>query len=243
MAGAELPIVHKRNKDYPVAIYVGKSGATDALGITDKGLLERDACRMVSGPDYLVLLGHDSDYEISEARLRAISKSPSKKRGFKEGKNRASGIRPKGDKGGSLQAVYGFLRDLGVRWYMRGELGEVVPEHDSVVLPDVNKTVVPDLRYRSLRLGNISNYPWHELVWHVRLGLNDNSLAGSHGMRQILYATKQHEEHPEYFALNRNKRMNNPNRGSAHTCYSQPGLKDIVLKYARKRFDNRERLP
>ena len=40
------------------------------------------------------------------------------------------------DERGSFNAVCGFLRSLGVRWYLPGELGEVVPKTASIALPE-----------------------------------------------------------------------------------------------------------
>ncbi len=39
------------------------------------------------------------------------------------------------DERGSFNAVCGYLRSLGVRWYLPGELGEVVPKMKSIPLP------------------------------------------------------------------------------------------------------------
>ncbi|MCA1810020.1 MAG: hypothetical protein LC725_11325 [Lentisphaerae bacterium] len=171
ITGAQLPIVHERSEDYPVAIYIGKSAGTDALGITDEGL-SADAYRMVSGPDYLALLGYDADFEPDELMARTMAHKRNDRERAQKAWEELSGTtghspgggyfkalhQPSGiwtmDKGGSLQAVYGFLRDLGVRWYMPGELGEVVPQRNSIDLPVVDQTVTPDYAYRDLRLGN-----------------------------------------------------------------------------------------
>lgn len=41
------------------------------------------------------------------------------------------------DLGGSLNAVYALLRGYGVRWYMPGELGEVVPQQTTLVVEPI----------------------------------------------------------------------------------------------------------
>jgi len=61
MSGARLPIVTSPDASLPVKIYVGKSPATEMLGVTDRDL-KYGACRMVSGPDWLVLIGNDFDF-------------------------------------------------------------------------------------------------------------------------------------------------------------------------------------
>lgn len=42
------------------------------------------------------------------------------------------------DLGGSLNAVYALLRSWGVRWYMPGELGEVLPTTKMLVVKPIN---------------------------------------------------------------------------------------------------------
>ena len=52
-----------------MTIHVGRSAQTDALGVGDEGL-KYGAYRMVSGDDWVVLLGHDFDYEPPEPWAR-----------------------------------------------------------------------------------------------------------------------------------------------------------------------------
>jgi len=61
MSGARLPIVTAATSAQPIKIYVGMSPGTEKLGITDKGL-KYGAFRIVSGPDWLVLVGNDADF-------------------------------------------------------------------------------------------------------------------------------------------------------------------------------------
>lgn len=62
----------------------------------------------------------------------------------------ASAIKPKPveiwaqDERGSFNAVCGFLMRLGVRWYLPGELGEVLPATKTIALPKLDETVRPD---------------------------------------------------------------------------------------------------
>jgi len=61
MSGARLPIVTSADTSAPLKIYVGKSPETDKLGIkTDD--LKYGAFKIVSGDEYLVLIGKDSDF-------------------------------------------------------------------------------------------------------------------------------------------------------------------------------------
>ncbi len=62
MTGAELPIVTRPDDRFPVKIYVGESDYAKKLGVT-AGDLKHEAFRMVSGDDWLALVGEDLDYE------------------------------------------------------------------------------------------------------------------------------------------------------------------------------------
>ena len=61
ISGGKPAIVTEPGRDNPVHIYVGASGHTDRLNITDDDL-EYDAFRMASGDGWLVLLGSDEEY-------------------------------------------------------------------------------------------------------------------------------------------------------------------------------------
>ena len=137
ISGAKPVIATEPDTDQPVHLYVGASAHTGRLNVTDDGL-EYDAFRMVSGDGWLVLLG--SDDEFGDAiplggdieRLEGLSLSEE-------------------DGRGSLNAVYEFLRGLGCRWYFPGDIGEIVPEVETIALPEVNRTVRPDFRLRHMR--------------------------------------------------------------------------------------------
>ncbi len=255
ISGAELPIGTAPDPALPVAVYVGRSSYTDEMGYYADGL-RHGAFRIVSGPDRLVLLGHDADFEPVEpwAPVRselqraqeeweALSggtwQNPSRRilRGF----HRPSGIwaaNSASDEGGSLQAVYAFLRNLGVRWYMPGDLGEVLPSHSSITVSDnIDRTERPDFPYRNLRLGNTREFSWEDFVWSLRLGLNNDGLVEPHGMREILGNEAMQTNHPEYYALLGGKR-DTTSRGTGHACFSSEGLLQETVAYSRATFDH-----
>lgn len=255
ITGAELPIVTVPDENWPVHIYVGPSEYIDALGFDD-GDLDFGAFQMVSGPDYLVLFGRDFDFEPPEP----WASSPSERRRVEEEWDEITGGtfgNPMGglfrrfneasetwvfDEGGSLNAVYEFLRRLGVRWYMPGDLGEVVPETASVPLPELDETVHPDYRVRHWMLGNYIHKSWDELIWERRIGINSlHEALGpgmlAHGMRNVTGREEFQAAYPEYFALIGGERETGF-RGTGHVCFSSEGLVDETVKYARAVFDH-----
>ena len=167
MSGTRLPIVTKPTAGARVKIHIGRSAATDRLGVTDDGLRD-GAYRMVSGTDWLVLIGKDVDFDVSKLPWpmkrndapRATAEWEKMTKGQTDaawGFPFASGFKGywkpgnfdavmagkygedfaalwKGsdggragfwnqDESGSMNAVYGLLRGLGVRWFMAGEEG------------------------------------------------------------------------------------------------------------------------
>ena len=62
ITGANLPIVTAPSEGVPVQIYVGQSRHTERLSISGDDLLH-DAYRVVSGDNWLVLIGRDREWE------------------------------------------------------------------------------------------------------------------------------------------------------------------------------------
>ncbi len=56
-------------------------------------------------------------------------------------------LRGKGAEG-TLNAVYEFLNACGVRWFMPGKIGEVIPVKAALSLKVNSVLIVPDFRYR-----------------------------------------------------------------------------------------------
>ena len=80
------------------------------------------------------------------------------------------------DEGGSLNAVYDLLRSLGVRWFMPGEVGEVVPRMDTVSIDNLERdtTIRPDYPLRYANWYNYAAFSWHDVIWGRRIGLNSS---------------------------------------------------------------------
>ncbi len=251
ISGTEFSIGTETQEDYPVNIYIGESEFTDELGISAEGL-EYGAFKMISGENWLALLGHDRDYVPNEpwARRRSQQDAVQEEWEEKAGGRWISPMRSvwrsrhrltwAHDSGGSFNAVSEFLRHLGVRWYMPGELGKVVPEMDSIRLPELNETVKPDYPLRFWH-GAFFAYQPEEVMWELRLGMNSGyEVLGAgmhvHGMRLILGHEKMQEENPEFFAL-RGGQRDTETRGTGHACFSSEGLTREAVKFARAVFD------
>ena len=109
---------------------------------------------------------------------------------------------------GTANAVYHFLESLGVRWFMPGEIGRVVPEADTLEIPLGLTVETPDFRHREFQ--HVSR----RLPWWKRNGLSHEQWRrGAHGFPGIPNPRhpnrrKLFREHPEWFALIDGKRVN-----------------------------------
>ncbi len=128
---------------------------------------------------------------------------------------------------GTMYGVYRFLEQyLGIRWYMPGPLGEVVPPRKNITLPAIDLNVAPVISYRYVWMCNFAVSP-RDALWYRRSGF------GGRYPVQIIDSfalfLKYKDSHPEYFALVDGKRdFTNrcASRGGGHLCLSNP----VVVK-------------
>jgi hypothetical protein len=285
MSGARLPIVTAPTAAVPVKIHVGQSGETDRLGVTAEGLRD-GAYRIASGPDWLVLIGRDYDFDPGklpwpvsrEAIPRARAEWEKAIQGksdapwmfpfaghFKGNWNPANfpkvmteqyggdftalwpvreGVRPgcwNQDADGSLQAVYGLLRRLGVRWFMAGALGEIVPKMETIAFPPMNDTVKPDFAMRAWSWYSYGGFSFDDMIWARRIGMNSGyerlgPLFGPHGLIHVHGHKAMQAAHPDFFALLGGKR-DTSHRDHGTACFSSEGLAKEAARYLRFLFD------
>ena len=142
------------------------------------------------------------------------------------------------DERGTLNAVCGFLRSLGVRWYLPGELGEIVPEMKTIPLPEIDETVRPDFPVRRINF-RFSIGARENALWAMRLGLRDQpDIQIPHGMIDMTDRKEIMEAHPDWFALYNGKRHNDPKEGNNQLCYSNPELFQETVRYVRAILDH-----
>ena len=252
MTGHEIPTVTSPTDAQPVKIYVGESEHARRAGVTAEGL-ERDAFRMVSGPDWLALVGNDWDFTPIEPWARSHTdwlknkqaewlnlagypwQNPAVASLYRD-YNRQLDIWTF-DHRGSLNAVYAFLRDLGVRWYMPGALGEVLPELKRIELPEVNRTVRPEFEVRSVSRPLISSQVIDDGLWYLRIGANSQYGILHHGQRNLTEHPDQRASHPEYYVMLPNGERDTES-ATANACLSSPGFFNEMVAYARLMFDH-----
>lgn len=269
ISGATLPIylndtkiektsnksnIEGKAKEFKNKIFIGESHQTKRLGITHKHL-DWGAYKIESGPNWLVLIGQDSDF--SPKGIWAKNRSNWNKR-VKHEWDKSTNYSGWGntiardmwnkynselnlwayDEKGSLNAVYGFLRHLGVRWFMPGELGEYVPIQKDIKFLELCELVKPEFKIRKasfMRYGNNSSIQ-PDILWSLRQGMNyPYGFDIYHGMSEITRSEKNRKEHPEYYALYNGKRATEGK--TPEPCLSSQGLFEENLKFIRYMFD------
>ena len=149
---------------------------------------------------------------------------------------------------GTCRAVIKFLEDFcGVRWFLPGPQGELVPQTEDISVPeDLNQIFQPAFAYnagRSVYDENVLDEPGKAIA---ALANNFRKAvkvaAGGHTYYAAVSATKYGKTHPEYYALIDGERKNaawteEKPYGDHHLCSSNPDVKRLLVEYTRKRFD------
>jgi len=257
ISGAQLNIVTEPSGGDLLPVFVGKSAHTDDMKITDEGLAH-GAFRIVVSDKAVVLLGHDADFTPPVPHARDNGDIPRATAewdqltgatwGFPHTQT-YKGFQPELqiwdlDEGGSLHAVHELLRQLGVRWFMPGEMGEVVPKQATIALPTTDEVVRPDfaLRFPYQYFKRFGMASTDETMWQLRLGISQApEIIGlgeiGHGTRVVHERKEYREAHPDHFAMFGGKRETAGAFGSGKPCLSSPGLFEQNVRYVRAMFD------
>jgi len=188
ITGATLPIADDAQMPQGNLVLVGASRLTREMGI-DPSRLGGDSFLVKAVPGRLVLAGHDARLLPTDPYRRA--------------------------KRGTANAVSAFLQDYcGVRWFMPGTLGEVVPQQKTLHVPPIDKQETP---YRIFAGGSFSRTPW---AWRNFFGESVFiSPTGCHLWHVLIPPEKYFKSHPEWFALINGKRTEGDRR-HAYLCTS-----------------------
>lgn len=146
------------------------------------------------------------------------------------------------DRSGSLNAVCGLLYELGVRWYMPGEIGTVVPQQATIPLPETHDIVRPDYDLRAHTWYNYAGFDFEDMMWARRLGMNGahellGNMGYAHGLVKVHHRQEMRDKHPEYYALRRDGTRITDYRNGGHVCFSSEGLFRETVNFCRFVFE------
>lgn len=255
ISGATLPIRttgEAPDPDLPQQILLGASSETARLGLSAEGL-EWGAYRIKGEGHVLVLMGGDTVFEPRgilarnrghwategeaewDAHTGSFWQNPVASRHFTTYDDDLG--MSAHDETGTLNAVYSLLGRLGVRWYMPGALGEIVPQTASIALPEMDVMILPDYDVRMFSFGRFGmRHADEDRLWLLRLGVNKPFGYGAHhGLAWITRRQEMRDRHPEMFALYNHQRQLDTR--TANACLSSPELFAQNLRFVRTMFD------
>jgi hypothetical protein len=120
-------------------------------------------------------------------------------------------------------AIYEMLDRLGCRWYMGGDMGEVVPQKETVSLPRTDESLVPPTLYRNI---------WYASAdFKRRNRLGGVAIMGAHGLEGYI-TEEQRKEHPDWNAEFGDKRT-----PSGRICWGNPDVAKAVAEAIIRRLD------
>lgn len=120
---------------------------------------------------------------------------------------------------GTLFAAYELLEQLGVRWFIPGDLGTVIPEAKTLALKSQTTIQVPSFAGRwhgGGKGGDLQN------AWGKRMRMGGPSFPSAHGIAIGKAAT--FENHPEYYGLVNGKRV------GRQLCVTNPEVLKLAVQ-------------
>jgi len=210
MTGAELSVmvdaVVPKLAWSPRRVLIGESSLTREYGLKNADFAPQEYLVQTRGHD-LILMGHDAEeHGLISYEKNGLWPSATKRR---HGLDHPCFVPM-----GSLYAVNTFLEKVGgVRWYLPGEVGEVCPEHRSLVARNLNIRTKPWTRYRwssrqsyrapfyfygSRQPDVLKHVPARDmLLYMLRLKMGGSLFACNHSFAS--YWDRFGKEHPEWW--------------------------------------------
>lgn len=140
---------------------------------------------------------------------------------------------------GTEYAVYEFLNRLGVRWFMPGDYGEVVPKQATIAFPEGQWREKPDFVMRNWWLHAQPEMATQERTWKIRNKMNPDNLfatPGDSSARNLMPQATYYKEHPDWYAMNADG-----TRNPFLPCLSNPNAvlasANTIKEYFRKNPD------
>jgi len=150
---------------------------------------------------------------------------------------------------GTINGVYDLLEDVcGVRWFMAGKLGQVVPRHRVVTVPAgliKEEPVFMDRRtnqmgihfYRYPDAKEICESDAERHLWALRLRwATINPVPSSHSVTHLKFGERFGREHPEWFALRADGTRAIKTGYGEHLCWSHPKVVETFTADAHAYF-------
>lgn len=225
ISGAELPIVPPGDAAPGKArVLIGRACPPDVMQAIRAKTDNPDALAVFAGNNRVCLTGILTDDDAAaERKAKAEDAALIAAR-----KKRAPKETPPALEGGVAFAVEELLEQLGVRWFMPGEIGTVVPQMKTVRVEDQQTLQVPSLRSRQLQA--VGDRDPEATLWENHMRIGGPRFPSSHGAPGLEPTATLFKDHPEYGSLVNGK------RSSKQLCVSNPGVIAEVVKATKEHF-------
>ena len=125
---------------------------------------------------------------------------------------------------GTRYAVAEFLNRLGVRWFMPGEIGEVIPQARTLAFPETNIRQEPDFAMRNYWEHYRGKMADEAREWKIHHKMNPRmqdwfGVPGDGSIRNYMPPKEAVKAHPDWFALQRDGR-----RDEHMACMTSTGM-------------------
>ena len=215
--GAALPIRRTEALGDRPAILVGDSQAARGLGVTLDGVAA-EGFRIKTVGRHLVIAGRDTAGSADSMHWRNAPQA------------------------GTWHGVSAFLEgSLGIRWFLPGDAGEVVPQHPTLTIPDQDLTDAPKMVYRRMSYLYANDAPpvrVKEVNDWLRRNRSGWSIiwSASHIWLEHFKAETYFKEHPDWFALVNGRRVAHQPLG-AQICTTNAQALDefarVIIEFGR----------
>ncbi len=242
ITGADFHVAHKIPESGPAIILGEKFGKSAGI---DVNKLKRDGYTIKTVGNRIYIAGKDDDNKRAEILFSV--KKPLPKKISNDQRHKEIGNTSWDFQRGTLNGVYDFLEQLGVRWFFAGPKGEMVKKSKTLSIRPINKTEEPyfDLRVNGMiafmgpkRKGMFDEEEFKYLgwtlrnqrLWLVRNRASSKWMAFNHRPKRQQWGRRFGKNHPEYFALlSDGKRASNPKGWRIYLNYTSNGmLKETV---------------
>jgi hypothetical protein len=173
--GCTLPVITRIH--HPM-LYLGDSAEARAAGIA-AGAMAEESFQIATRDNAVFIVGNDTQ-DGRRTRRGGVSK-------------------------GTLFGAYAFLEHvIGARWIMPGEMGEIIPHHDRLLMKPMNFIESPSFAARQLELSD----PPSVRVWALRNRVGTQpedagslQVDSSHSWNELMPSSIK-DAHPEWAAVN-----------------------------------------
>ncbi|HUS80494.1 MAG TPA: DUF4838 domain-containing protein, partial [Armatimonadota bacterium] len=143
------------------------------------------------------------------------------------------------DSSGTLYGVYAFLEQVvGVRWLMPGEVGEDIPRHEKLTVPDLDLQWAPAIPFRALPY--VQDRDERVALWKLRNGVQKRYKVSFGHSWDDYPPISVLQQHPEYMAMypdGTRQPVPKPGEKSQKYCLTNPGLIEAFADSINALFD------